>query len=96
MSMRRTFYGILRKGEDNETGMIDNGNGWRHPHAARVLCPDGAYRVVRLGQQADTYFSWPARGRATANGRTVRGYVGVDTSGRVPVLRFYPYTAAYR
>lgn len=36
----------------------------------RVLCEDGAVRVVRLGMVADTFFSIPARlGR-------VRGFVG--------------------
>ena len=93
--MARKFYGILRD-NGTGTGMIDNGNAWRHPHAARALCPDGVVRTVRLGMQADTFFTWPARGRAQAGGRTVRGYVGFDSHSDAGVIKFYPYTAAYR
>lgn len=77
-----------------QTRFIDNGNPWGHPHAADAVCPDGKVRRVRLGADADTVFSWPARGRATAGGPTVPGYVGADSDG---TLRFTPYVnrAAY-
>lgn len=93
--MARATYGILRD-NGTGTGMVDNGNGWHHPHAARAMCPDGKVRTVRLSQAADTFFTWPARGRATAGGRTVRGYVGYDSMSADPgMLRFYPLTPRY-
>lgn len=70
--------------------MVTNGNAWGHPHkAVNVLCPDGRRRTVRLNQAADSFFSWP--GRASINGRTVRGYVtGIETDGQAD-LEFRPY-----
>lgn len=76
------------------TGMITNGNIWGHPHEARAICEDGWVRTVRLGLDADTWFSWPARGRATAGGGVVRGFV-VEADQFYDVeggLRFERYT----
>lgn len=48
--------------------------GWEIPYKAQsVLCADGKRRAVRLNQSPDTYFSHP--GRASFNGKTIRGYV---------------------
>ncbi len=45
-----------------------------HPDTCiRCLCEDGKRRTVRLGIDADTYFSWP--GRTSIKGKTTRGYV---------------------
>ena len=47
---------------------------WGHlSHCIDALCEDGKRRTVRLGVDADTFFSWP--GRASVGGRTVRGFV---------------------
>lgn len=73
------------------TRFVTNGNPWGHPHAADALCPDGRVRRVRLNEAPSTVFSWPARGRARAGGRTVRGFVSADDTG---ALRFTPYWRA--
>lgn len=45
----------------------------------RAICSDGIVRAVRFGAGiADTFFSIPAR--VTVNGRTVSGYVTVETA----------------
>ena len=53
---------------------------WQITVAYRALCHDGKVRTVRVRQSPDTFFSHP--GRVTfGNGRTVRGYVSVDSTG---------------
>jgi hypothetical protein len=50
---------------------------WQHPWLVRnALCPDNRRRTVYLGQDADTYFSWP--GRTKINGKWVKGFVTVE------------------
>lgn len=43
---------------------------YQHPWYVRnVLCEDGRRRTAYLGQDADTYFSWPARVKIAAKWR---------------------------
>lgn len=72
----------------NGTGMVTNGNMWGHPHRALARMPNGKIGSVRLNQEADTYFGWS--GRASVNGRTVRGVVQYDGEE----LTFTPYKSA--
>ncbi len=67
---------------------------WHHPwFVLNCLCPDGKRRTIRLGQDADTAFTWP--GRTSYQGKTRRGYIAQPPldhpdhdSGEV---MFYPY-----
>ena len=53
---------------------VTSGAPWFHPYKVKnCLCFDGKRRTVRLKLQASTYFSWD--GRATINGKTMRGFV---------------------
>jgi hypothetical protein len=61
---------------------------WGHPSHAIAYAPDGKLRKVRLGIDADSFFSWP--GRCSIGGRTVRGYVTTRESDGELVFR--PYT----
>ena len=67
--------------------------------SGRALCPDGRVRAVRFYDGiADTFFSVPCR--VQAYGRTVAGYVTVETvqgystatDDDPAVVRFVPYT----
>lgn len=72
----------------NRTGRY---RAYGHPDTCiRCLCEDGKRRTIRLGIDADTYFSWP--GRTSIGGKTVRGYVteGGVVHGRTD-LRFVTY-----
>lgn len=66
-------------------------NAWYHPtKAINVLCEDGKRRVVRLNQQADTWFSWS--GRCTIYGKTQRGYVtSIESDDGKHDLEFHIY-----
>lgn len=51
---------------------------WGTYVAGRALCSDGRVRTLkRIAETADTFFSVPAA--VTVHGRTVSGYVTVDT-----------------
>lgn len=51
---------------------------WGTYHGGRALCSDGKVRALaRISPTADTFFSVPAA--VKVNGRTVSGYVTVDT-----------------
>lgn len=52
------------------------------------LCPDGRRRTVYTAQEADTFFSLPAR--VKFKGKTVAGFVSQEECGGE--LRFHPYT----
>ncbi len=74
LSIVRAHQHIIR----HRAGRMVNRTGryaaFGHPDTCiRCLCEDGKRRTVRLGIDADSYFSWP--GRASIGGRTVRGYV---------------------
>jgi hypothetical protein len=58
---------------DNPETWIETTPPWDAPVRARVLCPDGVYRIARTAQSADTYFSLPAR--VTVKGKTVSGFI---------------------
>lgn len=62
---------LLRRVGETET----YGNAaWQHPWIIRnIMCPDGRRRTAYLGQDADTFFSWPARVKIA--GKWVRGFV---------------------
>ena len=71
------------------THFVTNGNPWGHPYAAKAYGPGGGGIItVRLNQSADTFFTWP--GRASVNGKTVRGFVFSRDDGE---LEFYPSKA---
>lgn len=75
-----------------KTGVSRQNAFWHHPWQFRVLCPDGKVRVTTwIGQEADTWFSWPAVVRI--KGKRLRGYVTTeeDASGE-HITTFVPYT----
>lgn len=73
----------------NGTGVCRTGYGfWEHPTAMKAQCEDGVIRTIRLNQQADTFFSWS--GRTTIKGKSVRGYVTVESlSQEEPLYEFH-------
>lgn len=71
---------------------------WSLYSRGRAICPDGRARnLKRIAPTADTWFSVPAA--VTYRGRTVTGYVSVETEGgystETPddpaIVRFRPY-----
>lgn len=74
---------------------------WQHPVIIRsVMCPDGHYRTAYLGQDADTFFSWPARVRYSLAGVSTwhSGIIMAETvdglSSSEPLhMRFHPTSA---
>jgi hypothetical protein len=60
---------------------------WSVYRGGRVLCSDGKVRALkRIALTADTYFSVPAA--VTVNGKTVSGYVTIDSVYSVSAERY--------
>jgi hypothetical protein len=78
---RTNLKHFTKSSGDEDTGMYYwNGSYWQHPIRA-IADFNGTLRMVRLNQQADTFFSWPGR---TSYGRfTLRCYVTTNDDGRL-------------
>jgi hypothetical protein len=64
---------------------------WGHPSHAIAFAPDGKLRKVRLGINADSFFSWP--GRCSIGGKTIRGYVTKRGDGELEFRPYHPIPA---
>jgi hypothetical protein len=94
--MRQTVYTKVVNTTGHSTWLTFPWDGFNHPRIIRnVICPDGRLRTAYLGQDADTYFSWPAR--VKIGGKWIRGFVSVKTvdgldTGEVVGMEFLAYT----